>query len=265
MTDPVLYHRSGAIAYLTLNRPDAGNAIDVALARELLKATLVAEADSSVRCVVVRGNGRMFCAGGDVRGLHAAGDGLPEFLQDILASLHPAMARLARMEKPVITAIQGPAAGAGVALAAVGDVALAEPDAHFTMAYSRIGLTPDGGATWLLPRLIGYRRAQELALTNRRVSADEAAEMGLVTRTVEKGALAAEVDALAESFAKSAVRALGKTKRLLRSSDFASLEEQLDAECADIAEQGSTAESKEGIAAFVNRRAPDFMGAVAEE
>ncbi len=129
MSDPVLFDRKGAIAYLTLNRPDAGNAIDVALARGLLEATKAAEADASVRCVVVRSNGRMFCAGGDVKGLHAAGDGLPLFLQEILTYLHPAIARLARMEKPVLTAIQGPAAGAGVGLAAVGDVALAEPDA----------------------------------------------------------------------------------------------------------------------------------------
>ncbi|HEY0940340.1 MAG TPA: enoyl-CoA hydratase/isomerase family protein [Steroidobacter sp.] len=261
MTDPVLIDRKGAVAYLTLNRPEAGNAVDVALSRCLLDAIVAVEADPAVRCVVVRGNGRMFCAGGDVKGLHAAGDALPEFLNEILVSLHPAIVRLARMNKPVVTAIHGPAAGAGVGLAAVGDVALAEPDAHFTMAYSRIGLTPDGGATWLLPRLIGLRRAQELALTNRRVSAEEAAAIGLITRVVAKGTLAQEVDALAASLARSAVGALGTTKRLLLASDEATLEEQLDAESACITEQGGTDESRTGIAAFVERRDPDFSAA----
>ena len=259
MTDPVLLDRKGAIAYLTLNRPEAGNAVDVPLSRSLLDATMAVEADPAVRCVVVRGSGRMFCAGGDVKGLHAAGDALPELLNEILVCLHPAIVRLARMDKPVVTAIHGPAAGAGVGLAAVGDVALAESQAHFTMAYSRIGLTPDGGATWLLPRLIGLRRAQELALTNRRVSAEEAAAMGLITRVVPKGTLAQEVDAVANLLARSAVGALGRTKRLLLASGDATLEEQLEAESDNIVRQGSTVESRTGIAAFIERREPDFM------
>jgi 2-(1,2-epoxy-1,2-dihydrophenyl)acetyl-CoA isomerase len=258
MTDPVLLERKGAVAYLTLNRPDAGNAIDVSLARCLLDATIVAEADPAVRCVVLRSSGRMFCAGGDVKALHAAGDALPELLRDILACLHPAIVRLARMDKPVVTAIHGPAAGAGVALAAVGDIALAAPEAHFTMAYSRIGLTPDGGTTWLLPRLIGLRRAQELALTNRRVSALDAAAMGLITRVVIERALAHEVDLIAESLARSAVGALGRTKRLLLAGGDVALEQQLDAERETIAQQGGSTESRTGIAAFVERHEPDF-------
>lgn len=260
MTDPVLFDRQGAIGYITLNRPDAGNAIDVALARCLLDAVIAAEADPAVRCVVLRGGGRMFCAGGDVKCLVAAGDTLPDLLREILTSLHPAIARLAMMEKPVVTAIHGPAAGAGVGLAAVGDVALAERDAHFTMAYSRIGLTPDGGTTWLLPRLVGLRRAQELALTNHRLSADDAAAIGLITRVVAKGKLAQETDALAELLARSAVGALGRTKRLLLASDAATFAAQLDSERDTIADQGGTAESRTGLAAFAERREPDFAG-----
>lgn len=259
MTAPVLIDRKGAVAYLTLNRPDVGNAIDVPLARCLLETAIAVEADATVRCVVLRGNGRIFCAGGDVKGLHAAGEALPGLLRDILAYLHPAIARLARMDKLLITAIHGPAAGAGVGLAAVGDIALAEPGAHFTMAYSRIGLTPDGGATWLLPRLVGLRRAQELALTNRRVAAEEAAAMGLITRVVADGTLTAEVEALANSLANSAVGALGRTKRLLLASTDASLEGQLAAETETIAEQAAAAESRTGISAFAERRQPDFL------
>ncbi|MFV3126682.1 enoyl-CoA hydratase/isomerase family protein [Niveispirillum sp. KHB5.9] len=259
MTDQVQYAHKGGVAYLTLNRPDAGNAIDVPMARRLLEVVRMAEADRAVRCVVLRGNGRMFCAGGDVKALHGAGDALPALLQEILAHLHPAIACLAGMEKPVITAIHGPAAGAGIGLAAVGDIALAEPEAHFTTAYARVGLTPDGGATWLLPRLVGLRRAQELTLTNRRVSAAEAAAMGLITRVVPPGSLETEVDALAQEFAASAVGALGVAKRLLGTGTNATLERQLDAECDHIVAQGGTMESRTGLEAFAQRRKPDFQ------
>ncbi|MBO4225288.1 enoyl-CoA hydratase/isomerase family protein [Bradyrhizobium neotropicale] len=261
MAAPILLDRKGAVAYLTLNRPDAGNAIDAPLARCLLEAVEAVEADPAIRCVVVRASGRMFCAGGDVKALHAAGDALPELLREILEFLHPAVARLAKMEKPVVSAILGPAAGAGIGLAAVGDIVLAEPDAHFTMAYSRIGLTPDGGATWLLPRHVGLRRAQELYLTNRRVSADEAAAMGLITRVVAEGTLVHEVDTLAEALASSAVGALGRTKRLLLTSGDATLAEQLEAESENIAQQGMTVEGRTGIAAFVERRQANFGAA----
>lgn len=258
MTGPIILETRGTIAYLTLNRPEVGNAINVPLARALLDAVVKVDEDKQVRSVVVRGNGRMFCAGGDVAQLHEAGNSRPDLLKDIIQYLHPAIACLAKMKKPVITAIHGPSAGAGVGLAAVGDIALAEPSAHFTMAYSKIGLSPDGGATWLLPRLIGFRRAQELALMNRRVSADEAAAMGLITRVVPDGTLAREVEALAEALSDSAIEALGKTKHLLRMSANATLEAQLDAECKYIAEQGGSSESDEGILAFVERRKPNF-------
>lgn len=263
--DPVLLERRGSIAYVTLNRPDAGNAINLSLARHLLGATETVGTDPAVRCVVLRGNGRLFCAGGDVKALHAAGDALPDMLREILGALHPAILSLATMSKPVIAAVHGPAAGAGIGLAAVADIALAEPAAHFTMAYSRIGLSPDGGATWLLPRLIGLRRTQELALTNRRISADAASAMGLISRVVAEGMLAQEVDALADAFASSAVGALGRTKRLLRDSSGASFEMQLNAEAAHIAQQGATREARLGLAALVERREPDFLAHEATE
>lgn len=256
---PVRLERAGAIAYITLNRPDAGNAINVPLARALLEQVSAAETDPAIRCVVLRGEGRMFCAGGDVKALHAAGEGLPGILSDILACLHPAIARLAGMEKPVVTVIHGPAAGAGIGLAAAGDIVLASPEAHFTMAYSRIGLTPDGGATWLLPRLIGLRRTQELAMTNRRLSADEAAAMGLVTRIVAQAELAREADAVATVLAGSAMGALGRTKRLLGADAMPTLEAQLAAEAEVIVAQGGTDEGREGLAALVGRRRPDFL------
>jgi len=259
MSELVLFERKGAVAVLTLNRPDVGNAIDVPLAQALLEAAIACDTDDALRCVVIRGSGRMFCAGGDVGRLHAAGDALPALLKEITAYLHPAIVRFARMEKPVITAVHGAAAGAGVGLAVMGDIVLAEPRAHFTLAYTRIGLTPDGGATWLLPRLIGLRRTQDLALTNRRVSAEEAVAIGLITRVVAESTLEHETDALAEQLAQGPVGALGRTKGLLLDAAGAGLEAQLEAETRTIATQGATAESRLGLAAFIERKPPSFL------
>jgi 2-(1,2-epoxy-1,2-dihydrophenyl)acetyl-CoA isomerase len=261
MTDEVLLERRGAVATLTLNRPEKGNAIDVPMARALLEAAIACDIDAEIRCVVIRSRGRMFCAGGNVADLHAKGEALPELLQEITAYLHAAISRFARMQKPVISAIHGAAAGAGVGLAAIADIALAEPSAHFTLAYSRIGLSPDAGATWLLPRLIGLRRAQELALTNRRVSAEEAATIGLITRVVAEGQLELEVEALSDTLVQAATGALGRTKRLLLDGATTGIEGQLEAESAAIAAQGATAESRAGIEAFVERRPPAFSAA----
>lgn len=258
MTESILLERDGGVARIILNRPEVGNALDVAMARALLDAVTACDDDLSVRCVLLTGAGRMFCAGGDVASFAAAGEGLTLLLKDITVYLHAAVARLARMDKPVVTAINGPAAGAGIGLAVIGDIALADPRAHFTLAYTGIGLSPDGGTTWLLPRLIGLRRAQELCLRNRRVGAEEAEAIGMITRVVAERALLDEANALAQELAASATPALGVTRRLLLDSFTAPLETQLDAESRGIAAMGRTTEGKEGIAAFLEKRTPDF-------
>jgi 2-(1,2-epoxy-1,2-dihydrophenyl)acetyl-CoA isomerase len=244
MTDdsPLLVLREGSTVHLVMNRPNLGNAIDVPMARALMEAAIVCDEDASVRCVVLTGAGRMFCAGGDVRLFTSAGDVVPALLKELTSYLHSAISRLARMEKPLITAINGPAAGAGFSLAMLGDIVLASRDAHFTLAYGRLGLSPDGGATWLLPRLIGLRRTQELILTNPRISAAQAVGMGLVTRVCapdEDGAesqakattdtgpeerLAAQVRVLSDDLAAGAIGAWGRTRALLLASYGAGLE-----------------------------------------
>ncbi|WP_165189781.1 enoyl-CoA hydratase/isomerase family protein [Caulobacter soli] len=259
MTATVLLARDGAVATITLNRPEVGNALDMPTARALMEAVIACDEDDAVRCVVLTGAGKLFCAGGDVAAFAGAGDQLPAFLKEITVYVHAAVARLMRMNKPVVTAINGSAAGAGVGLAILGDVALAGPRAQFALAYGAIGLSPDGGATWLLPRLIGLRRAQELCLRNRRVTAEEAAAMGLVTRVVEDD-LMAEAMTVAQDLARSATPALAVTRRLLLDSAVTSLEAQLDAESRGIAALARTAEGKEGVAAFLEKRAPDFTG-----
>lgn len=254
----LLIERHGSVAVLTLNRPDVGNAIDVPLARALMEAAIACDDDDGVRCVVLAGKGRFFCAGGDVGAFAAAGDGAGALIAEITAYLHVAIARLARMGKPLVTAINGPAAGAGFSLAILGDIVLAARSAHFTLAYTAIGLTPDGGSTWLLPRLVGLRRAQELVLTNRRVVAEDAATLGLVTRVVDDAALAAETQALASDLATSATAALGQARRLLLGSFDSSLETQMELESRAIAEAARTPHGREGVRAFLGKRKPDF-------
>lgn len=260
MPNGILLEREGPVARITLDRPDLGNAIDIPMARELMETIIRVAGDDAIRCVVLTGSGRLFCAGGDVKAFSNAGDQLPDFLKEITAYLHSALANLARMPKPLLNAINGPVAGAGVGVAILGDIVLADPAAHFTLAYTGIGMSPDGGTTWLLPRLIGLRRAQEICLTNRRIGAEEAAQIGLVTRVTEAGKLAEETAALAQQLATGATTALGATRRLLADSFSATLESQMEAESRSISAQGRSKEGREGIAAFVEKRKPDFIG-----
>lgn len=254
--DPLRLEKKDGVARITLNRPQAGNTIDVAMARALMDAALSVDEDDSVRAVVLTGEGKLFCGGGDVQTFASAGDAVPARIKEITGPLGVAVARLARMNKPLVTLVNGPAAGAGLSLAVLGDIALAAPTAHFTMAYTAIGLTPDGGASWLLPRLVGLRRAQELVLTNRRLSAVEAAEWGLITRVADD--LAGEGARVAAQLAAGATAALGSARRLLLASHETSLETQMELEARSISDHARTPQGREGIAAFLAKRAPVF-------
>jgi len=259
MSDVVLLERIGAVGKITLNRPDVGNAIDIRLARALMEMVVSCEQDEGVRCVVITGSGRLFCAGGDVSAFADSADELPTHLSEITTYVHAAVSRLMRMPKPVITAINGPVAGAGIGLALVGDIALASSVAHFTLAYTAIGMSPDGGATWLLPRLVGLRRAQELCLRNERVSAQQAMAMGMVSRVVDEAVLEEQTTLIAEELASGATSALGATRRLLLDGMTATLEAHLEAESRSIIAQGRSPNGKEGIAAFIAKRQPRFV------
>jgi 2-(1,2-epoxy-1,2-dihydrophenyl)acetyl-CoA isomerase len=261
VTAPLLFEQTGAIARLTLDRPDAGNVIDLPMAQALAEAAIRCDADASIRCVVLTGRGRLFCAGGDIALFAAAQDRVPALLGELASTLHGALVRLAGMAKPLLVLVNGPLAGAGLSLALAGDVVIAARSAHFTTAYGAIGLTPDGGMTWLLPRLIGLRRAQEMLFTNRRVPADEAAAIGLITRAVDDEALAQEGEAIATRLASSATAALGATRTLLAESFGTDLETQLEREARAIATAGATRDAREGVAAFLARRRPLFEGA----
>lgn len=255
------FERDGAVAVVTLNRPRAGNAIDVAMARELMDVAIVCDRDSAIRAVLLRSDGKLFCAGGDVGAFADAGDKMPALISEETAYLHAAIARLARMDKPFVTAIQGFAAGAGFSLAMLADIAIAGEAAQFTLAYTGIGLTPDGGASWLLPRLVGLRKAQEMILTNSRLSAAEALAAGLVTQVVPDTELDEAARAYARRLASGPTKAFARSRELLLSAYGENLETHLERESRGIVNSAAGADGQEGVAAFLGKREPAFSGA----
>ncbi len=260
MFKTVQFTVSDGIATVTLNRPDAGNAVDLVMARELVEVAIRCQTNTAIRCVVLTGAGRIFCAGGDIALFRDAGDRVDALLSDLAGMLHMVLARFARMAKPFAVLVNGPAAGAGLSLAIAGDVVLCARSAHFTAAYGALGLTPDGGMSWLLPRLVGLRKAQEIILTNRRIKADEAEHIGMVTRLVDDEALVAEGATLAATLAASPTAALGAARALLRDSFQTGFETQIESEATAIARAGASSECREGLSAYFARRSPDFKG-----
>ncbi len=259
--ETVTMARAAGVATLTLNRPEAFNALDMTLGRDLFHAVLEADDDAAVRAIVVTGAGKAFCAGGDVKAFADNLDHIGALIKELTTYLHGAVSRLCRSEKPVIMAINGVAAGGGMSLALAGDLVLAAESARFTMAYAKIAATPDGSSTYYLPRLIGVRRALELYLTNRALSAREAQEWGLITRVVPDGELASAADALARELAQGPTRAFGGAKRLFHQSTWESLETQMELEAQAIAASGRTDDFRAGVTAFANKQpAPPFRG-----
>ena len=248
------------VARLALNRPDAANAFNPALCRDLFDAAIACDERDDIRAVLLTGEGSMFSAGGDLKYFEAQGDRLGAALKEITGLLHAAIGRFAHMDAPVVGAINGMAAGAGFSLAATCDIAIAGQSTRFTMAYTAAGLSPDGSSTWFLPRLIGLRRARELMLTNRMLNAEEACEMGIVDRVVPDDALLDEAMAQAKAFASGPTQAYGATKRLLQDTWTSGLETQMDRESRSISDLTRTADAREGIDAFVNKRKPAFKG-----
>ena len=259
MTTPILLDITDGIARITLNRPDKGNALDQAMADALFDAAVRFANDRQVRCVVLTGAGKMFCVGGDIGEFFANGDAIAPFLARLAGTLHQAMSQFATMKKPLVTLVNGTAAGAGLSMAISGDIVLADPSALFTTAYLGIGLTPDGGMTWLLPRLVGMRTAQDMIITNRRLDATEAAAIGLITRVAAPGTLMAEGNEIAARLSTGAVAAMGHARRLLHDSFNSGFASQMDRELASITAAGDGPEGREGIAAFLDRRKPDFQ------
>lgn len=248
------------VARITLRRPEAGNAIDMELADGLHRAVIDVERDPAVRVVVLRGEGNSFCVGGDLRAFANRSD-LPAHLRELTTHLHAAVCGLARLDAPVVVGVQGSAAGAGLGLACSGDIVIAGATARFVVAYTRVGLNPDGGSSWFLPRLVGLRKAQELTLLNRVLDAPSAFAAGIVTRVVSDQVLDEEVQMVVTELAGGPTRALGEAKRLLRTSLDAPLAVHLEAEAAALVRSAAHDDAREGIAAFLAKRPPGFTGA----
>jgi 2-(1,2-epoxy-1,2-dihydrophenyl)acetyl-CoA isomerase len=264
MNDTVLTDQSEGVATVTLNRPEALNALSDDMIAALLEIMPRLEADPAVRCVVLRGAGDHFMAGGDVKGFHRRLEQPPEALRRHFEAkihrLHPVVVTMRRMPKPIVAAVRGACAGFGLSFMLAADLALAAEDAFFTLAYCRIGTSPDGGSSYHLPRIVGLRRAMEIALLGDRFDAAAAERLGVVNRVVPAADLDGETAALARRLAEGPALALAKTKRLLGAPFETGLVAQLQAEAESFADCAATADFAEGVTAFVEKRAARFGG-----
>ncbi len=248
------------VACIGFNRPKQGNALSPLMAKEFSDAAIRCDDDPSIRAVVLTGEGKLFCAGGDLSAFVAAGAGANSLIKAMAGDLHMAMSRLARMDPPVIAAVNGAAGGAGFSIVMAADLAIAAQSAKFTMAYTNAGLSPDGSSTFYMPRKIGDRRARELMLTNRVLSAAEALDWGVVNQVVADGEALEAAMTLAKRLAAGPTRAYGGVKMLLNESFEHGLESQMELEARKIAELVVSADGQEGIKAFFEKRKPGFTG-----
>ena len=264
MPDPILLERAGGVATLTLNRPEALNTLDFTMMDALVAHTAALAADDALRVVVVRGAGKHFMAGGDLHSFAQRLADAPEArraeFQRLIERLHASIEHLHRMPHPVIARVHGAVAGFGLSLMCACDLAIASDDAYFTSAYRHIGLTPDGGGTWALPRMVGMRKAMEILLLGERFDAGEALRIGLVNKVVPAAELDAAVDAWVASLAHGPVTAIRNAKRLAREGSDRPLSAQLQAEAASFAQCASTPDFVEGISAFIAKRKPRWNG-----
>lgn len=254
---PLLFQREGALVRLTLNRPDALNALDVPMARALALVASELAVDPSVRCVVLQGAGRGFCAGGDLLKMKAAPVALAN---ELIEALHAAIVSLCTMRAPLLASVHGVVAGAGMSLLLACDLAVAAEGTRFNLAYVNIGASCDGSSSWSLPRLVGLRKALEIAILGETLDAAEALRLSLVNRVVPAAELEAQTSALAQRLAEGPSQAIGEIKRLLRDSLQTGLREQLDAEAAAFLRCAATQDFGAGLDAFVAKRPPHYVG-----
>jgi 2-(1,2-epoxy-1,2-dihydrophenyl)acetyl-CoA isomerase len=257
----LLFEIKNHVAHVTLNRPDAANGINLELAREFSDVARRCGEDAGVRAVLISGAGKMFCAGGDLKAFAAQPEGkLADYLERVTGFLHRGILMLAHCSAPVVAAVHGSAAGGGFSLTCACDFVIAAQSAKFTMAYTRAGLTPDGSGSYFLPRIVGFRKALELAIRNPVLSAIDAHALGIVTEVVPDAELSDRAGALTAELAAGPTQAYGGVKRLLLESANATLEDQMKRETGWIAEMSQSRDGREGIAAFVGKRAPKFLG-----
>jgi 2-(1,2-epoxy-1,2-dihydrophenyl)acetyl-CoA isomerase len=255
MSNTITTRVENHVFYLSMNRPESLNAANEEMLSAMAQALLQAERDDNVRCVVVTGNGRGFCSGADLKaGIHGS---LKEHLD---RTFRPVVSRMRSLNKPVVTAVNGMAAGAGASIALAGDIRVFAASAVFVEAFIGIALIPDAGSTWFLPRLVGYNRAFDLMINAEKVNAEDAYKMGLCERVYQDDEFMARVTELAERLAMGPTLSIGLTKRALNKAMTCTFEEALEYEgqLQDIA--GTSHDFKEGVQAFLEKRAAKFIG-----
>lgn len=258
MSSTILINAIGGVTILSLNRPEKYNSVNREMALALQAALDACAADDSVRCIVITGAGKGFCAGQDLA--EAGNAATPDFRRMVDEHYNATVLRMRRMEKPIIAAVNGVAAGAGANIALAADIVLASRSATFIQAFSKISLVPDSGGTFFLPRLVGMQRALALTLLGDKITADEAAQMGMVYRVYDDESFVQAWQTVATGLAQGATKAFGLTKRAINQSFGHTLEEQLELEKELQAEAGATADFAEGVRAFLEKRKPEFIG-----
>ncbi|MDR5684286.1 MAG: enoyl-CoA hydratase-related protein [Armatimonadota bacterium] len=256
--ETILYEVSDGVLTVTLNRPEVLNAFNDRMSHEVQDALRRAERDKAVRCVVVTGAGKGFCSGQDLR--DRAGDESFSFVDSLRRRYNPIILKLRTIEKPVIAAVNGVAAGAGCSLALAADLRIASETASFIEVFARVGLVPDSGSTYFLPRLVGLGKAFEMCYLTDPVSADEAARIGLVNWVVPPAQLEAKTREVAGRLSRGPTRAYALTKRAINRNLFSDLDSALDYEAMVQEIAGRTSDHREGVAAFLAKRAPSYLG-----
>ena len=257
----ILFEIRSAVAILTLNRPHSLNSFTTDMHVEMQHAMQRVAADKAIRCLLLTGAGRGFCAGQDLNDRAVAPDGeMPNLGESIANNYNPLVRAIFNLEKPVVCAVNGIAAGAGANIALACDIVLAGRKASFIQGFSKIGLVPDSGGTWNLPRLVGRARAMGLAMLSNKIPAEQAERWGLIWQTVDDDKLMEEALAIATHLASQPTRGLGLTKRAINAAGGSTLEAQLELERELQSTAGRSADYREGVAAFLEKRKPNFKG-----
>lgn len=259
-SDTILFSQQGSIGTLTFNRPDVYNAMNTELILALREVTAEIVASKTIRALILKGAGKAFLAGGDVGLFYRNRDTIAETVKPLGDVLHAGIKNIRNMPFPVIAQIHGACAGAGLSVAMAADFAYAAEGAQFNTAYTKIGLSPDGGSTFFLPRYVGMKRAIELTMLADMFDAKTAANMGIINRAVPDAELEQQVAALAERLSNGATQAFARAKKLINQSFVTPIDQQLDDEIACFAECAKTNDFREGVTAFVEKRKPRFEG-----
>ena len=254
------YEVSDGVGHVRLARPAGANAVNPQFSRDLRDVMLEIEWDDAVKAVSVTAEGKIFCAGGDLKEFNQAGAGLPKLTSRMLTDFHGGIYKMNRMPKPFVAGVNGAAGGAGLSIVSAFDLVVAGESAKFTIAYTRAGVTPDGTSTYFVARHIGVRRMLDLTLTNRVLSAEEAEAWGLVNRIVPDDEVDTATAELAQSLADGPSWALGHAKQIVYAGFDSPLEQAGELEGVTIAAAMGTHDGREGIAAFVEKRSPNFIG-----